>query len=263
MVKEVKSLKLFDYTKLQYILETIEIQQNKVFITSEEFLYWENKEYMYRKLQENNVRIPKTTIYRLNEIDYTQINYPVLIKEEHSCSSLGVFKVSSEKELREIVSTVRYINENEFLIVQELLNMRKDLRVILVGEEIVLHYWRLNPEDEWKPTTWEWHRVDFVFFPEKWRDWTISQFKSTGLTTGAFDICWDNDDLESEPFILEVSPFYQPNPIPPEEFKKLGISYGEWKKSFNLRINYHKYHVDNFFRIKDIYINTLIKNNKI
>lgn len=77
------------------------------------------------------------------------------------------------------------------------------------------------------------------------------------------DICWDNDDLESEPFILEVSPFYQPNPIPPEEFKKLGISYGEWKKSFNLRINYHKYHVDNFFRIKDIYINTLIKNNKI
>ncbi|WP_264291210.1 hypothetical protein [Aliarcobacter butzleri] len=34
------------------------------------------------------------------------------------------------------------------------------------------------------------------------------------LDTGAFDIAWNNDDLNTEPYFLEVSPFYQPNPIP-------------------------------------------------
>ena len=35
---------------------------------------------------------------------------------------------------------------------------------------------------------------------------------------GGFDIAWDNDDLESEPFVLEVSPCFDPNPPPPLKF---------------------------------------------
>jgi len=256
---------LFDYTKLQYMtMKQLEIQQNKVYITSEEFLYWENKEFMYKKLQQFGVRIPETKMYELEDIPYSEIKYPTLIKEEHSASSKGVFRVSNEDELKSIIETKRYKNENEYLITQQLLNMRKDLRVILVGGEIVLHYWRINLSDEWKPTsTGHGSDVDFVYFPEKWREWTIEQFKKIEITTGAFDICWDNDDLETEPYILEISPFYQPNPIPPSELKELNMSYGEWKKSFNLKVNYHKHHIDNFFRIKDIYIRQLIKDRKI
>jgi len=256
---------LFDYTKLQYMtMKQLEIQQNKVFITSEEFSYWENKEFMYRKLQDFGVRIPETQFYKLNNIDYAKIKYPILLKEEHSASSKGVFKVSNEKELKNIIETTRYKNENEYLITQQLLNMRKDIRVILVGDQIVLHYWRINLGKEWKPTsTSHGSDVDFEFFPDKWRQWTIDEFKKIGITTGAFDIAWENDDLETEPYILEISPFYQPNPIPPKELKKLNISYGEWKKTFNFKINYHKYHIDNFFRIKKIYIEHLINHKDI
>ena len=31
--------------------------------------------------------------------------------------------------------------------------------------------------------------------------------------TGALDIAWENDDLNNEPLILEVSPTYQLNPL--------------------------------------------------
>lgn len=261
-IKETNVFGLYDYTKTQYmLLQQLEKQNNNVFMTSEEFLYWENKVFMYKQLEKFGVRIPSTTIYPLNNIKYDEIAYPTLVKEEHSCSSVGVFKVSSEDELKRLVLSARFQKENEYLILQELINMRKDLRVILVGDEIVLHYWRLNTEDEWKPTTTgNGTEVDFVFFPEKWKNWTIEQFNKIGITTGAFDICWNNDDLETEPYILEISPFYQPNPIPPQEFKDLKISYGDWKKSLNYKVNYH---IDNFFRIKDIYVNQLIKNGKI
>ena len=30
--------------------------------------------------------------------------------------------------------------------------MKRDLRVIIVNDEIVLHYWRINNSAEWKPT---------------------------------------------------------------------------------------------------------------
>ena len=39
-----------------------------------------------------------------------------------------------------------------------------------------------------------------------------------GMRNGAFDICWDGDDLETEPYFLEVSPAYTPNPPPPPAF---------------------------------------------
>ena len=50
------------------------------------------------------------------------------------------------------------------------------------------------------------------------------------IDTGALDT-WQNDDTETEPYFLEVSPYYQPNPAPEFDLDKL--SYGAWKKSLH------------------------------
>jgi len=91
--------------------------------------------------------------------------------------------------------------------------MRRDLRVICVGDEIVHYYWRINNDKDWKPTsTGKGSSVDFEFFPEQWRDFILSEFKKFNIPTGAFDVAWENDDLNTQPLILEVSPTYQVNP---------------------------------------------------
>ena len=72
---------------------------------------------------------------------------------------------------------------NKKLILQRLLNMRRDLRVILVGNEIILHYWRINLSDEWKPTSTGFgSQVDFENFPENWRSWIIDSFNKLKIS---------------------------------------------------------------------------------
>ena len=114
-------------------------------------------------------------------------------------------------------------------LVQQLLNMRRDLRVTIVGKNIVHFYWRINNADEWKPTsTGHGSSVDFVNFPEKWREFIIEQFLKFKIVSGAFDIAWENDDLSTTPLILEVSPTYQVNPVTTNSDHLQ--AYGKYKK---------------------------------
>ena len=69
--------------------------------------------------------------------------------------------------------------------------MRKDLREILVGVDIVHYYQRINKLDNWKPTSMSYGcDVDFDFFPENERSHIIETFKKLDLSSGASDITW-------------------------------------------------------------------------
>jgi len=102
---------------------------------------------------------------------------------------------------------------------------------------------------EWKPTsTSHGSGVDFITFPEKWRDYIISTFQKLQITTGAFDIAWQNDDLETEPYFLEVSPFYQPNP--PADLTNKLFSYGQYKKMLLFSNSWDKLYVENVYSLR-------------
>jgi hypothetical protein len=70
----------------------------------------------------------------------------------------------------------------------------------------------------------------------------FDSFKRLEITTGAFDVAWENDDLDTEPFVLEVSPVYQPNP--PVSMKNFNFGYGEYKKKLMFK-NSWDYHYIN------------------
>ncbi|MEO7282416.1 MAG: hypothetical protein ABIW77_02350 [Gelidibacter sp.] len=223
--------KFNDYTQqLHFIVQQLEKQNNSVFPSSKEIYYWENKGYMHKKFKEYNISEPETTLCKtISEVKNLSWDYPFLVKEEHSSASEGVHKVTSVSDLNmhEQKSTFK---PNEYIIVQKLIDMRKDLRVILVGNEIVHYYWRINNQNEWKPTsTGRGSSVDFEFFPEQWRSFIISEFKKLNIPTGAFDVTWNKDNLNSTPLILEVSPTYQLNPKITN--KKHLAHYGKFKKS--------------------------------
>ena len=238
-----------NYTSiLLHITSQLEEQGNAVFPKYAETIFWENKAYMHEQFNMARVHEPATRIMTsVIDILNSDLKYPFLIKEEHSCSSEGLHKISNYAELIDVVCDDNFVRSNKHIIVQELINMRKDLRVILVKGEIVLHYWRINNGKEWLPTSTSYgSSVDFDFFPEQWRPHIINTFQSLNLVTGAFDITWQNDDLSTEPIYLEVSPFYEPNP----RMDIKGIAYSFYKQHFQLFNSWDAKYVDIVFKIK-------------
>lgn len=216
-----------DYTKqLYFIIQQLEKQNNIVYPTSSEYLFWENKGYMHQIFKQLHIPHPSTKIIdSFDKFEPNQKDYPFLIKEIHSCSANGVHKITCEDDFKLIKSKLR----NSTFLVQELLNMRRDLRVTLVGDKIEHFYWRINNAKDWKPTsTGHGSSVDFITFPEQWRDFIINEFKKLNIVTGAFDIAWQNDDLNTTPLFLEISPTYQLNPVT-KNIKHIE-AYGKYKK---------------------------------
>jgi glutathione synthase/RimK-type ligase-like ATP-grasp enzyme len=247
---------------LYFFCKQLEDQKCSVYPSSNEVLYWENKGHMTQKFFDLKISTPKTFLVTSgNDFKSIDLTFPFLIKEEHSSSSEGLYKIKNKEDLDGFFSKHNYFAKNKFLLAQELLNMRRDLRVILVGDKVVHHYWRINKSSEWKPTSTSYGSdVDFESFPEQWRAFIIEQFKRMNLTTGAFDIAWRNDDLSTEPLILEVSPNYQPNPK--VDLSKMKFTYGEYKEKLLLRDSYDYRYVDIAFELINKQIEFVLSRNK-
>jgi hypothetical protein len=247
---------------LIHVVEELEKQNNTLFPSLNELKYWENKSFMHRKFDELNINCPKTWIVEKPEdLGFIKVDlkFPCLLKECNSSGAAGIFKVKDYASLFELINQKNQEGKYEFLV-QLLINMRKDLRVIIVGEEIVLHYWRINQSKEWKPTsTGHGSKVDFITFPNQWREKIVNVLKTLELRTGAFDVTWQNDDLDTEPIILEVSPSYMPNPPVPEKWKD--IPYSEFKKKLSIKNSYRNEYFNIVFKIKqklvEVYLNKI------
>ncbi|WP_129714883.1 RimK family alpha-L-glutamate ligase [Pedobacter sp. SYP-B3415] len=234
---------------LEHIATQLERQGNRIFPSKHELSFWENKARMHEAFRAAGVHEPLSQICT-NPVALLADHppFPFLIKSEHSCASQGLYKIESTEQLINLVKDKQFMRENKTVIVQELINMRRDLRVILVGNEVVSHYWRINLAKEWKPTaTSKGSRVDFDNFPEKWRQHIQDTFASLKLTTGAFDITWQNDDLDTLPLYLEVSPFYQPNP----RMKACQKPYSNYKTGLQLKKSWDVAYVRLVFAIKE------------
>jgi len=236
---------------LMEALGSIEARGNTLNPTAAEAEWWENKVYMHQRFDELGVNTPSTIVDRpAGDLHLDGLDFPLLVKEPHSAGSAGLHKVSSPEELRRLRAEFRAAGEPEVLV-QELLDMNRDLRVTLVGDEIVHHYFRINTGPEWQPTsTRRGSVVDFETFPEQWRDHIVEVFGRLGMRTGAFDVCWVGDDLEGEPIFLEVSPAYSPNPPPPAAFADR--PYHEFKKQLTGPDAFGRAFVRLVFRIQSL-----------
>ena len=236
------------------------------FPNEREICFWENKIFMHQEFDRLNINTPKTLIKKNTLDEYDSIskyfeNKSFLIKEIHSAGSAGIHKINSEKQFCLVLNNIRSRNSEEGVIFQEIINMRKDLRVILLGNSVIQHYWRINKSKEWRPTSTGYgSEVDFLSFPENWKQEIINNFLKLEINTGAFDICWQDDDLSTNPIFLEVSSSYQPNPkISHNQLEKYE-NYGNWKKSLGLSKNSYIYsHIENILNIQNKFIKLITR----
>lgn len=236
----------FEFSNHNFILHSIisqlELQNNYCYPSSKEVKFWENKKYMHQMFLQKNINHPKTWLSDFDKINLDSVKFPLLLKLLHTNASKGMVQIKNKEDFISIIQDHLKKGVSDFMI-QELLPMSRDLRVIVIGDKIILHYWRINESKEWKPTsTSHGSNVDFKFIPEKWVENFIETLKKLELRTGAFDITWLNDDLNTAPFYLEVSPGYLPNPELPSLSKF--SSYASYKKSIFNSNPYFKSKVD-------------------
>ena len=239
---------LADYSgSLFYVANQLSKQGNKLFPKEHELKYWENKGYMQSEFLKHNISHPFTIILdrKYSKSDVSNLEYPLLLKEIHSAGSRGITKILNHEELLISLRKIWDKGHSQVLI-QKLVEMRRDLRVVILNSQVTSFYWRVNPSKEWRPTATSFgNNTEFGNFPNKWKDTFISYLKSMDLSTGAFDVAWENDNLESNPLILEVSPFYQLNPSLPKRFRE--ISYKDYKKKLFVYDAYYKKYIDIVF----------------
>ena len=226
------------------VAKALESQNNTIFLSSEEVAFWENKDYMQEMFLKLNISHPRT--YILNSLTdlktFSLLPYPYIIKEVNSQGSKGLHKIENYDSLINVANDLTTRGEVT-VIAQQIVKMTKDIRVTIVGEEVVLYYWRINPEKEWRPTsTSRGSSVDFGNFPEKWRNYFIDITRRMKLSSAAYDVCWENDDIDTQPMILEVSPSFQPNPSLPAHLSN--IPYKDYKTIFFTKKPYYKERVN-------------------
>lgn len=210
---------------------------NFILPSSSEMKFWENKAYMHRIFKEKEILHPLTRIISTNEEIPKDLTFPILLKGEFSSGSKDIFKINDYEELHNIIERNKFVKRFDNYIFQELLDMRKDLRVTIVNKEVVLSYWRINPSDEWKPTASSFGSfIEFDDYPDQWNSYFFEVMQKLNLKMAAFDYAWQDDDLSSKPYLLEVSPRFSPNPV----YKSESVSYGLWKKKLLLKNSYVK-----------------------
>ena len=236
--KDIDKYNFHNYSKIIVDLATsIESQGNLLFPSSTELMFLENKKYMYDVLIKFKVNIPKTwTFNEIGEIDYSILEFPLLWKGAHSSGSQDIVKFENIDNLKIFIDKR---NNWENTILQKLVNMRRDMRVTIIEGELHSAFWRINEKEEWQVTASslgsriEFTKISDEFFKELLYIMTLSD-----LTTAGIDICWENDDINNDPIILELSPLFSINPV--VDLSKKNYKYGKYKSKYFSKNSYGK-----------------------
>jgi glutathione synthase/RimK-type ligase-like ATP-grasp enzyme len=230
--------RLWDYSRQAYEFAAgLERQGNRAFCSAEETLFWENKAHMHRRFAEIGVPTPHTVI--VNAENCKEVNFdvePVVVKQEHSAGSAGIRYFSTGHEARRFVMSYPF-RPTESLIVQEVVTgATRDLRLTMAGAHSIsgASYWREKSaaavaSPTWTPTATKYgSTVNHGDIPESAVSLTAGYIRQLGLRTAGLDLIWVEDDLTRDPLILELSPYYQPNP--PKPARHADWSYQQYKE---------------------------------
>jgi glutathione synthase/RimK-type ligase-like ATP-grasp enzyme len=205
----------------------VERQGNRLLCSSDEVAYWENKATMHRQFTEIGVPTPKTVI--LNEDGWRSADFdiePVLLKEEHSAGSAGIHYFPTAGKARDFVSDYPF-RPSESLIMQEVVcGATKDLRLTMVGDQMIRSatFWRAKESDalsrpEWTTTASKYGAtIEHRNIPEHVVPIVAGYVRRLRMRTAGIDLMWVDDDVSRPPLVLEVSPYFQPNPPKPGRY---------------------------------------------
>ena len=219
---------LWNYSQQVYEFASgLERQGNNLLCSSEETMYWENKVHMHRRFDEIGVPTPKTKF--VTRENWRSIDFdiePALMKEEHSAGSSGIHYFDTALEAQEFIRGYQF-RTSETLIMQEVVRgATKDLRLTMVGHKMIesASFWRIKSTQGLESATWTTTASKYGSsivhenIPESVVSWAAEYLRRLGIRTAGIDLMWVDDDVSRDPLVLELSPYYQPNPPKPRRY---------------------------------------------
>ncbi len=111
-----------------------------------------------------------------------EFSFPFVAKDIRNSMGLGVYLVENRKDF------MNYYNTNQVLYIQEYLPIKKDLRLVLVGEKVVAAYWRKAAEGRFHNNVSSGGSVSFENIPEE-AVLLVEKFaRKTGINHAGFDV---------------------------------------------------------------------------
>ena len=198
----------------------IEKMGNILFPTSNYMLYYENKVNLFNIFKKSNVKIPETNYFN-NLKDAIKIKekliFPIIIKKCYSCYSDGITQCFNINDYEKIIT--EFLKINKECIIQRKINFTKEVRLTYIGNEIVHGYYRIKKNEGVVSGCSRFGSIcSFDIDLKKYQCFIDNFIKKTGFDIGGIDIVWENNDENTEPYVLEVSPIFDVNPPPPLKF---------------------------------------------
>lgn len=147
-------------------------------------------------------KVPKTGIYSNGAVGFEtladEFGLPFVCKEPRSSSGLGVFLIRCSEDFN------WYAKGNPTLYVQEYLEIDRDLRVVVIGEEVVSTYWRIKSPGAFHNNISRGGRVERTNIPENVVSEVAAVARALGIDYAGFDVAM----TPSGTFLLEFNLFF-------------------------------------------------------
>lgn len=144
--------------------------------------------------------VPYTEIFANTETNRKYVldtfPFPFVAKDARNSMGKGVFLINSPAEF------YNYAENIDILYVQEFLpNDGKDLRVCVIGDEIVTSYWRVGSEGSFLHNVAQGGELCFDFIPQEALDLVLKVAKDLNINHAGFDVIFSN----GRAYILEFN----------------------------------------------------------
>ena len=124
--------------------------------------------------------------------------YPFIAKEVRNSMGRGVHLIACRSDLD------NYYRGNEVLYVQEYLPIKRDLRIVYVGEQVIGAYWRNGTEGDYRNNVAQGGTIDYEGFPQGALDLVARLAQALNINHAGFDIAVVNDHY----YILEFNTLF-------------------------------------------------------
>ncbi|UTT41889.1 ATP-grasp domain-containing protein [Exiguobacterium aurantiacum] len=145
-------------------------------------------------------RIPKTLIYGKNPYTIERVleefEYPFVAKTAKSSMGQGVWLIKHEQDWLE------YVDKHDTFYVQQFIPNDRDLRIIVIGEEVVGSYWRVS--EAFLNNVAQGAHFSYEDIPESVVAEVLDIAKTLHINHAAFDVIV----VEDEFYILEFNVFF-------------------------------------------------------
>jgi ribosomal protein S6--L-glutamate ligase len=108
--------------------------------------------------------------------------FPFVAKEIRNSMGQGVFLIQTRKDFLD------YVENNSVLYVQEYLDIRRDLRLVLIGKDVAAGYWRQAAPGQFHNNVSQGGAVCFEDIPEGAVRLVESFARETGIDHAGFDV---------------------------------------------------------------------------